>query len=103
METGDMNSNDFGRFYEKVHGYPAFPWQERLARQVIENRDWPKLISLPTASGKTSIIDIAVFALASQAAEPIKKRTAALRTFFVIDRRLVVDDVYGHATHLKNA
>ena len=49
------------------------------------------------------MIDIAVFALAMQCNRPALERTAPLRTFFVIDRRLVVDDVTRHALEVLKA
>jgi CRISPR-associated endonuclease/helicase Cas3 len=61
------------------------------------------VLALPTAAGKTSTIDIAVFALALQAGKPLRDRTAPLRIFFVIDRRLVVDQAANHARRLKDA
>lgn len=95
---------DFGKFYAAVHGYPPFRWQERLAGQIA-SEGWPTegAITPPTASGKTSVIDVAVFALAVQAGKPLIKRTAPIRTFFVVDRRLVVDDVTAHSAHLRQA
>jgi CRISPR-associated endonuclease/helicase Cas3 len=92
---------DFAKFYQAVHGFDPFPWQRALARKVAEE-GWPEdyAIALPTASGKTSLLDIAVFALTSQAERPPGERTPPLRTFFVVDRRLVVDDVTRHAQKL---
>ena len=87
-------------FYSGVHGHAPFLWQARLADRVIAE-GWPEEpLGLPTASGKTSVLDIAVFALAMQAHRPARERTAPLRTFFVVDRRLVVDDVTKHARKL---
>jgi len=87
----------FAEFYQAIHRYPPFPWQERLAARAAAG-NWPEKISVPTGCGKTSVIDAAVYALAVQA-EPTG-RTAAMRVFFVVDRRLVVDDVYAHARDL---
>lgn len=99
----------FEQFYSAVHGKEGpispFPWQSRLAALALEDK-WPEVISVPTASGKTSVIDVAVYALASQADRPALCRTAAIRTIFVVDRRLVVDDAATHAgvlaTYLMN-
>jgi CRISPR-associated endonuclease/helicase Cas3 len=98
-----MTVADFTAFYTAVH-YPwaPFPWQQRLAAQVLEERSWPDRISVPTACGKTSVLDIAVFALAAQADLGLA-RTAPMRIFFVVDRRLVVDDVTTHANKIRNA
>jgi CRISPR-associated endonuclease/helicase Cas3 len=70
-----------------------FPWQKRLAKRVCEG-EWPRAIALPTAAGKTACIDIAVFALACRA------KDAPRRIFFVVDRRIVVDQAYLHAQKL---
>jgi CRISPR-associated endonuclease/helicase Cas3 len=97
-----MTPDLFPQFYQAVHGYQPFPWQSRLARQVAEE-GWPGVLALPTAAGKTSAIDVAVFSLALQAGKPLRDRTAPLRIFFVIDRRLVVDQAVQHARKLKRA
>jgi len=70
-----------------------FPWQKRLAHRVCSG-NWPRAIALPTAAGKTACIDIAVFALACRA------KGAPRRIFFVVDRRVVVDQAYEHAKKL---
>ena len=82
-------SLDFTAFFHEVHGpkKKPFPWQIELAKQVCTS-GWPEQLDLPTAAGKTSVLDIAVFSLAAQAADT--NRTAPLRIFFVIDRRVVV-------------
>lgn len=90
-----MSDLRFGEFYAAVHGHKPFQWQERFAQQIISG-NWPDAVSVPTAAGKTSVIDAFVFALALQADEPTQ-RTVPLRLFHVIDRRLVVDEVTEHA------
>jgi CRISPR-associated endonuclease/helicase Cas3 len=91
----------FPEFYKAVHGqsddptFGPFPWQERLARRACAG-EWPRVIALPTAAGKTACIDIAVFALACRA------REAPRRMFFVVDRRVVVDQAELHARHLSD-
>lgn len=97
-----MTPKDFAAFYKAVHGYQPFPWQLRLCHQVAE-QGWPSILDLPTASAKTSSLDIAVFTLALQAGRPLHERSAPLRIFFVIDRRLVVDQAAAHAGKLKKA
>lgn len=90
---------DFDAFYRAVYGYSPFPWQRMLAERVAEG-EWPTCIDLPTASGKTACIDIAVYALACQADRPVEERTAPRRIFFVVDRRIVVDEAFARAKHL---
>lgn len=85
----------FAEFYTAVHGYAPFPWQERVAARVCGG-DWPRAIALPTAAGKTACIDVAVFALACAPNERRQPR----RVFFVVDRRIVVDQAFEHARKL---
>jgi len=92
-----LAKSDFGSFFEEIHGYPPFKWQAELANQVFDH-GWPKALKMPTASGKTSVIDIAVFHLALEAGTDNRK--APLRIIFVVDRRLVVDDAFEHAHSL---
>ena len=58
---------------------------------------------LPTASGKTACLDIAVFVLAVQADRlRVNQRiTAPRRIFFVVDRRVIVDEAYERAWQLQ--
>ena len=92
----------FGEFFEAVYGYPPFPWQCEMAKRVAEATEnpWPSLLDLPTAAGKTSCIDIAVFALACQADLTPSERTAARRVFFLVDRRVIVSEAFMHGMSL---
>ncbi len=77
---------EFEAFFFELHGREPFPWQSRLASRVCAS-DWPEVIDLPTASGKTACIDIALFALACRERSP-------RRIFFVVDRKVIVDEAY---------
>jgi len=85
----------FEQFFEAAWGTKPFPWQERLANRVLQG-DWPESIGLPTAAGKTALIDIAVFALAMRAPR------AGRRIFFVVDRRVIVDEAAKRAEQLAD-
>lgn len=93
-------SKRFDQFFQELYGYEPFPWQRRLATQVLEGEGWPEAINLPTASGKTAVIDIAVFALAHES-RTLPRRTPR-RIFFVVDRRIVVDEAYRRAHALSS-
>src|SRR5690625_353376 len=99
--SNQLSAVEFPAFYEALHGYPPFPWQTLLAERVIRE-GWPAAIDLPTGSGKTAAIDIAIFALAVQADLPAAERTAPRRIFFVVDRRIVVDEAYERAREIAN-
>jgi len=92
----------FRRFFQKVHGTGPFPWQVRLAEQALAG-PWPQTIELPTSFGKTAVIDIAVFALAAEAGAPARERRTPRRIFYVVDRRIVVDQAYERARALAEA
>src|SRR5690606_13377008 len=77
-------------------GFTPFPWQERLLDRVLEH-GWPELIDVPTGLGKTSILDVAVFAAA------LGSENARRRIFFVVDRKLIVDEAYRHACEIQDA
>lgn len=91
-----MKPEDFEVFFKAVNGSTPFPWQKRLAQKVMSG-GWPSALNIPTACGKTMVLDIAIFMLALQG----EHRTAPLRTFYVVDRRLVVDEVTEHAHLLE--
>src|ERR1035441_4640115 len=83
----------FSEFFKAVWNYEPFPWQKLLAEKALQG-EWPRSIGLPTAAGKTALIDIAVFALAKRAPN------AARRIFFVVDRRVIVDEAAERAERL---
>jgi CRISPR-associated endonuclease/helicase Cas3 len=90
---------DFPSFFEALWGHKPFPWQRMLA-DLVSSRAWPQVLDLPTASGKTACIDIAIYALASQAEQPLGRRTAPRRIWFVVDRRIVVDEAFERAARI---
>lgn len=91
-----MTIDSFPSFYNAVHGHPPFLWQQELLRRVVAE-GWPSTIAMPTSSGKTSAIDVAVFHLALDAGKAASDRRSSLRTFFIVDRRIVVDEAHDHA------
>lgn len=96
----------FGEWYAAIHAdrepehRTPFPWQARLAEFVDDAGDWPSTIKVPTGLGKTACLDIAVWALARQADRPPADRTTRTRIWWVVNRRLLVDDTYRHAKAL---
>ncbi|MBB4266686.1 type I-G CRISPR-associated helicase/endonuclease Cas3g [Roseospira visakhapatnamensis] len=97
-----LHASDFPAFFEGVHGFRPFLWQKRFAREVFKT-GLPDVIRVPTACGKTSVLDVALFRLALDADRPPANRQAPRRLCFVIDRRLVVDEVSEHARAIQAA
>ena len=85
----------FADFFRAAWDRDPFPWQTRLAELALAGQ-WPSSIGLPTAAGKTALIDIAVYALA------MGSPNAARRIFFVVDRRIIVDEAAERAEKLAN-
>ncbi|MFC7741154.1 type I-U CRISPR-associated helicase/endonuclease Cas3 [Nocardiopsis composta] len=92
-----LDAAAFAEFFTAVHGHGPLPWQQDLAERLLAGEEWPAGVDVATGLGKTSLIDIAVFAAAAGA--PAARR----RTFFIVDRRLVVDEAYDHARTLAAA
>lgn len=94
-----LTLNDFEPFFRELHSCPPYDWQSRLARQVMEGT-WPGAIDLPTGSGKTSCLDIALFALACQASWEKTRRNAPRRIYFCVNRRVIVDEAHQRAVRI---
>lgn len=94
-----MDRADFSKFFRAVNsGHDPFRWQERLLDTILRHGRWPDRIAAPTGAGKTSAIDIHVFATALTVASggPRLPRRLAM----VVDRRVLVDDQYERACEL---
>lgn len=96
MEGGVKQPSDFSAWFRSLWSRDPFPWQAMLAERVAQGT-WPQALDLPTASGKTACIDVAIYALAAQADRPLAERTAPRRIWFVVDRRIVVDEAFERA------
>ncbi|MCA9189141.1 MAG: type I-U CRISPR-associated helicase/endonuclease Cas3, partial [Planctomycetales bacterium] len=88
--------DDFAAFFQELHARDCYSWQRRLADRAVSG-NWPGAIDLPTGSGKTACIDVAIFALACQASRPIEQRNAPRRIFFCVNRRVIVDEAFQRA------
>lgn len=89
----------FSSYFRALWSHDPFPWQSLLAERLVVS-EWPKALDLPTAAGKTACIDAAIFALAAQAEKPVWERTAPRRIWFVVDRRIVVDEAFERAREI---
>lgn len=94
-----LTIDNFAAYFHELHGASPYSWQSRLVERAVEG-NWPGAIDLPTGSGKTACLDIAIFALAAQASLPIEQRTAPRRVFFCVNRRVIVDEAYQRARRI---
>ncbi|MDX2087281.1 MAG: type I-U CRISPR-associated helicase/endonuclease Cas3 [Kofleriaceae bacterium] len=99
-----LSTSDFGAFHAAVHGGRVpFEWQQRLLEQIVADRAWPRVLDLPTGAGKTTCIDVALFALALDAGSNDDQRWCPRRIAMVVDRRIVVDQVAERGRKLLGA
>ena len=91
-----LSADDFAAFVREVTGHDPFPWQRRLLRTVLDD-GWPDLLDLPTGTGKTTAILVALFALA------LHPQRFPRRIALVVDRRIIVDQVDGYARRIRTA
>lgn len=91
----ELRADDFPSYFQEVHGHDPFPWQHRLTAQILNDARWPDVIDLPTGTGKTAVLDTAVFTLAA------RPDVFPRRVVFVIDRRIVVDQVVERAQQIE--
>lgn len=97
-----LREADFPAFFQALWHYPPFAWQSRLLQQV-HDQGWPSTLDLPTGSGKTATLDIAVFALALDAFRAPEARHQPRRIALVVDRRVIVDQAYDRAVQIASA
>lgn len=101
-----ITREEFGDFFAALNGgYAPFSWQEEVLDHICEHGVWPERINAPTGSGKSSVVDIHLFAnaLAAVGAAPRVPR----RLCVTVGRRALVDSQATRADkilgHLKGA
>lgn len=104
-----ITRDEFGAFFaaldaalndapkEKREHYP-FSWQEEVLDHICEHGVWPERINAPTGSGKSSVVDIHLFAnaLAAVGAAPRVPR----RLCVTVGRRALVDSQADRANKI---
>jgi CRISPR-associated endonuclease/helicase Cas3 len=103
----NFGAQHFERWFRELWGQAPFAWQRSLVERVLGREDapWPQAIALPTGSGKTACLDIAVFTLAVAASHRSRGVPLHLprRVLFVVDRRIIVDEAFERAKRLARA
>lgn len=94
-----LSPDSFSAFFHALWGYDPFPWQADFARRLCAGEP-VDFVTVPTGSGKTACLDAAVFALAVQSTKPASERTAGRRIFFIVNRRIIVDEAHERANQL---
>jgi len=99
MNLPPLSVDDFPVFFRELWDCDPFPWQREFTRRLCVGQS-PDYVAVPTGSGKTVCLDAAVFTLALQAGLPAPERTQGRRIFFIVNRRVIVDEAYRRAGKL---
>ena len=94
-----ITRDEFGAFFAALNGgYAPFSWQEEVLDHICEHGVWPERINAPTGSGKSSVVDIHLFAnaLAAVGAAPRVPR----RLCVTVGRRALVDSQADRACEI---
>ena len=94
-----ITREEFGAFFAAVNGgHDPFSWQEEVLDHICEHGVWPERINAPTGSGKSSVVDIHLFAnaLAAVGAAPRVPR----RLCVTVGRRALVDSQADRAREI---
>src|ERR1035437_5304225 len=90
----------FAKRFEALTGNAPFPWQESLFSLFV-SKTFPTDVSLPTGTGKTSIMALWLLALAEKLSVDIRQAAIPRRLIWVVNRRVVVDQATNEAEQLR--
>lgn len=90
----------FAKRFKALTGNAPFPWQESLFSSFLEGT-FPDNASLPTGTGKTSIMAIWLLALAEKSSVNSRQNSIPRRLIWVVNRRVVVDQATNEAEDIR--
>ncbi|MGX1739827.1 type I-G CRISPR-associated helicase/endonuclease Cas3g [Corynebacterium flavescens] len=95
-----LSLEDFDEFFAELNGgNQPFTWQVDLLRFVVETGQWPQQIVAPTGAGKSSVVDVHVFANALSALGKAPRIPRRLHS--VVNRRGLVDSQFEKAIRIQ--
>ncbi|SHE26552.1 type I-G CRISPR-associated helicase/endonuclease Cas3g [Actinomyces glycerinitolerans] len=96
-----LEIEDFDDFFELVHGSGVRPfiWQKELLEYLVSHGTWPEQIAAPTGAGKSSVIEVHVFANALAAIG--RGARVPRRLAVVVNRRALTDAHAEKAERVK--
>jgi hypothetical protein len=99
-----MSELDFFNDHYKTlrPGYTPMKWMRRMFLRLIGGEP-PSLVDLPTGAGKTDLVVIWLVALAWYAQHRSTTKVVPRRLVWVVNRRVLVQQVYDVAESLDNA
>lgn len=91
----------FAKRFEALTGNAPFPWQECLFQWFLSDTILPADVSLPTGTGKTSIMAIWLLALAEKSSADSSQNSIPRRLVWVVNRRVVVDQATNEVEQIR--
>jgi len=98
----------YAEFIDAHSGYSPYMWQEELA-DLLYGGEPPARIDVEAGMGKSSVVDAWLWVFAKQRREILDGtrdpdgRTVPMRLHFVVDRRVIVDEVHDRAVRIRRA
>src|ERR1035438_379457 len=86
--------------YRALRGQAPMRWMGRLFLRLTDGW-YPRLVDLPTGAGKTDVVVIWVLALSWYGLDPCGRKPAPRRLVWVINRRVLVQQVFRLADKLQ--
>lgn len=90
----------FAKRFKALTGNAPFPWQAKLFSSFA-SETLPSNVSLPTGTGKTSIMALWLLALAERLSADARQTAIPRRLIWVVNRRVVVDQATSEAEQLR--
>ena len=88
--------------FKALTGNAPFPWQRELFLRFVF-AGFPADVSLPTGTGKTSIMAIWLLALTEKLSVDTRQNAIPRRLIWVVNRRVVVDQATSEVEHLRRS
>lgn len=88
----------FKQFFKDIHGYEPYSWTQEAACYTITKGKLPEYLNAPTGMGKTSLIDVAVYALAHSLYHETQRHRSKI--IYAVERQTVVNGTTEHVANL---
>lgn len=90
----------FKQFFKDIHGYEPYSWTQEVACHTITKGKLPEYLNAPTGMGKTSLIDVAVYALAHSLYHDAPRHRSKI--IYAVERQTVVNGTTEHVANLAD-
>lgn len=88
----------FTQFFKEVHGFEPYSWTQEVADYAVKKGRLPDYLNAPTGMGKTSLIDVAIYALAHSLHYDNPRHRSKI--IYAVERQSVVNGTTEHVENL---